>query len=316
MVKEPDNQVDMSYERHVAHYEQFLSDPTSIEVGKSWANSDTVDAWRHNRMYALLDPLLETVPGAHWLTIGDGRYGTDAHYLLSKGARALATDISDALLVKAHYDEYIQAYQCENAECLSFADASFDFVLCKESYHHFPRPMLGLYEMVRVTKQATILIEPIDFLSDSLITLGVLKVWRLKKRFAGMIKRARTDAASTGYPDSWEPVGNYVYTISKREMIKAALGLGLEAVAFRGLEDYYCSGVEYEKVHPASPLLRKIQRRIYLLEWLTRLHLKPPSLLAVILFKELPSEALNQRLLQEGFEMKHLQRPSCTPISA
>ena len=47
----------------------------------------------------LSNPLLSDVWGASWLTVGDGRYGTDAHYIFSKGVRnVLATDISDYLL--------------------------------------------------------------------------------------------------------------------------------------------------------------------------------------------------------------------------
>ena len=29
-----------------------------------------------------------------WLTIGDGRYGTDAHFIIQNGGRAHATDFS------------------------------------------------------------------------------------------------------------------------------------------------------------------------------------------------------------------------------
>lgn len=48
----------------------------------------------------------------------------------------------------------------ENAEKLSSPNETLDFVLCKESYHHFTRPMLALYEMLRVATKAVVLIEP------------------------------------------------------------------------------------------------------------------------------------------------------------
>jgi hypothetical protein len=40
-------------------------------------------------MYQTIDPILKTEPEAKWLTVGDGRYGTDAKYILDKGCEAL-----------------------------------------------------------------------------------------------------------------------------------------------------------------------------------------------------------------------------------
>src|SRR5690606_3411078 len=108
---------------------------------KAWLRPDTVNAWRLERMYSCAIPLLEAYPDASWLTVGDGRYGLDAMYLRSRGAKALATDISGILLEEAKAQGLIDDYRVENAEHLSFASESFDFVFCKESYHHFPRPM-------------------------------------------------------------------------------------------------------------------------------------------------------------------------------
>lgn len=57
---------------------------------------------------------------------------------------------------------YIYNYSKENLESLSFNNESFDFVLCKESFHHLPRPYIGLYEMLRVSKIGVVLLEPYD----------------------------------------------------------------------------------------------------------------------------------------------------------
>ena len=54
----------------------------------------------------------------------------------------LVTDISSNLLKEAKDIGYISKYKQENAESLSFQDDEFDYVFCKESYHHFPRPMM------------------------------------------------------------------------------------------------------------------------------------------------------------------------------
>lgn len=131
-------------------------------TAKPWLLDGTIDSWRHARMYAFTDPITSVFKKASWLTVGDGKYGRDAHYLEQQEANVLATDISDVLLKKAKKEGYVEKYKKENAECLTFKDNSFDFVLCKESYHHFPRPIVALYEMIRVAKKAVILIEPND----------------------------------------------------------------------------------------------------------------------------------------------------------
>jgi len=35
-------------------------------------------------MYQVIDPILAANPTAKWLTVGDGRYGNDANYILEK----------------------------------------------------------------------------------------------------------------------------------------------------------------------------------------------------------------------------------------
>lgn len=54
------------------------------------------------------------------------------------------------------------SYQQQNGEKLPFDSASFDVVFCKEGLHHLVRPVLGLYEMLRVARKGVILIEPFD----------------------------------------------------------------------------------------------------------------------------------------------------------
>lgn len=151
-----------SYVRHTEHFKKYAYGGEKEEFARIWLEEDTVDAWRHRRMYQAIDPIIEAIPKAKWLTVGDGRYGKDAHYLLQKGCDVIASDISDFLLQEGKKAGYISNYKQENAEKLSFNDDEFDFIFCKESYHHFPRPMIALYEMIRVARQGVILIEPND----------------------------------------------------------------------------------------------------------------------------------------------------------
>lgn len=70
----------------------------SLDLYRDWFDSGTVDLWRHLRMLSSLDPLLEEFPGARWLTVGDGTYGTSSIYIGKKAGDALPVDINISLL--------------------------------------------------------------------------------------------------------------------------------------------------------------------------------------------------------------------------
>lgn len=190
----------------------------------------------------------------------------DADGLARKKAKTwLNSDISDVLLKEAKEIGYIDAYSQENAENLSFADREFDFALCKEAYHHFPRPMIALYEMLRVTKKGVVLIEPTDeYWASSFIEVLVMNIKNFIKIILGK-KVVR---------HNYEEVGNYIYSISPREIEKVAVAMNFKAVAFKGINDYYQPGVEYEKATNNSKLFKKIKRKISLQNWQCRLKLK------------------------------------------
>jgi len=147
-----------SYREHETHYEGHGGDGEHTEDAETWLRSDTVDAWRHERKHRSLDPLLEAESESKWVTIGDGRWGREAAYIEEHGHNAIATDISDELLREAVEKGLIQEFSKENAEDLSFDDERFDYAFCKESLHHFPRPYLAIYEMLRVSQKGIVLL--------------------------------------------------------------------------------------------------------------------------------------------------------------
>jgi ubiquinone/menaquinone biosynthesis C-methylase UbiE len=146
-----------SYELHIKHIGKQTDDKLKI-----WRDEDTTDAYVHNEVYNLLNPIVKACPSADWLTLGDGRGGTDAHALKIRGAKAHASDLTTQHLEKAVEAGFIDECSAQNAENITFADEYFDFVLCKESYHHFPKPMIAVYEMLRVSKCGVVIIEPCD----------------------------------------------------------------------------------------------------------------------------------------------------------
>ena len=58
----------------------------------------------------------------------------------------------------------------------------------------------------------------------------------------------------------FEPDGNFICSISAREMEKVALGLNLPHVVFKGLNDYYIKGGEYEPADARKSSLFKRMR--------------------------------------------------------
>src|SRR6187397_1742744 len=90
-----------SYKRHAEKFQDDLADESRIARNRTWFDKDTANHWRHARMYAVVDSFRSELESS-WLTVGDGRYGSDAIEIAEKGfANVLATDISETLLKEA-----------------------------------------------------------------------------------------------------------------------------------------------------------------------------------------------------------------------
>lgn len=288
-----------SYIKHQNHYDDYAEDGDRAVDARKWFLEDTVNFWRHMRMHRLLDPVLEANKNALWLTVGDGRYGQEAHYILEHGSKAVATDISDTLLQEGARAGYISDYRKQNAEDLTYGDREFDFVLCKESLHHFPQPLRALYEMIRVSKTGVVLIEPTD------LKIGATLRWKI---FRTTVDSARKLTGRSGGHQLFEETGNFVYGISRLEMEKVALGLNMPMMAIRGINDYYVQGLEDEKTDRSSRMFKKVKQRIAMNNILCRLGFKPHSTTCVILFHDPIEKDLEQRLSDAGFEIVQLPK--------
>lgn len=193
-----------------------------MDLPSRYTHANSIDNWRHTRMLDLTRPIRHAFPDSRWMTVGDGRYGSDAAYLHAQGAEVIATTLTDERLRHAHAQGYFPAYRAENAERLSLADNSIDFVLCKEAYHHFPRPPVALYEMLRVVRTAVVLIEPLD---NPRLLDGV-------KRVAKFVLRGDRE-------QRFEPSGNFLYRLNVRELAKLMTAMGGQTIAFKGINDFY-----------------------------------------------------------------------------
>jgi Methyltransferase domain len=279
-------------------FEQWSYDRHSVEereqagIPSSYTAPDSIDAWRHRRMLDTLLPLLEAHPNASWLTLGDGNYGSEAHYLQECGADATASSITDATLGWACERGYIRKYRAENAEALSVAAASFDFVMCKESYHHFPRPPLAFYEMWRAASYALVLIEPMD------------GPRRMLDWFKYVVKRLlRGDAT-----DQFENSGNFIFRVNVREVEKMATALNAASIAVKRYNDCYYAKAARDR--RGAPTAGNLITSLLLLaqDLLCALRLLNHGLATVIVFKDEIAVPLRERLERAGFGVVRLPK--------
>ena len=286
-----------SYEAHMSHHKKHFEE--GLDYLYALRNPKSLARRTLCRVYNVFHSLLKE--SCSWLTIGDFT-GVEAMYLTEQGQKAMASDISDVYIKEAHRLKLIDAYDRINVEQIEYGEDAFDYVLCKESFHHFPRAYLGLYEMIRVAKKGVVLIEPTDVFCkmSSLVFLKNLcdlfnpnlinKLW--KNRY------------------SWEVVGNYVFKLSEREVEKAAMGMGLPCIAFKGvnirLKPIPESWGDQKKIPIDKRLERKLDRYITRRDLLCKLGIIPHNHLCAIIFKEKPSAELLEDLRRDHFQVIEL----------
>lgn len=293
----------IKYDNHEEAWSEVLFDEERGKIGRTWLEQkSTLDRWRHDRMYNLLKPVIDFNNALSWLTVGDGRYGTDASALLKLGAtNVMCTDISDRLLKIGNETGFITDFSAQNAEDITFDNNQFDFTLCKESYHHFPRPHIALHEMLRVSKLGVILIEPLDSKIEPKILNRILQ---LIKRISGKL--------NNNYEHEFEPIGNYIFSISERELEKVQLGMHRRYIAYTYVNDYYERGYEFISLETSDKTeIKKIKKAkliIRIRDLLVKYNLISAGLLCAILFKEEPSSSLVKLLRNSGWHLKKLPR--------
>lgn len=283
-----------------------MREPEYHTLHASWLREDTVDFWRHRRMYETVAPLADFYRNKQWLSIGDGRYGLDARRLNRMfGIDVFPTDISADCLERGKTLGLIERFGVENAEQLSFPDNAFDIVFCKESFHHFPRPILALYEMIRVSRIAVILIEPND--RCSLNHPRVVFRYMAKMLFNAAFPRKNIGEGRYSFfadlPGSYEESGNYVYSLSAREIEKIVRGANFGGFAWKGLNDYYIKGCEFEPAIHGNPMFESIRGRIRKLDERCR---KMPlfcdwSIKTGVVFKKNVDPTLKAKMVSAGY---------------
>lgn len=312
--------VEKHYARHAKHFENDLVDADRIRISESWFDESTADYWRHARAYECAELLSGSGLEATWLTVGDGRWGLDAFRLRKKGyTSVLATDISEALLRRAKEKGLIDTYAVENAEKLSFLDRSFDYVFCKESLHHFPRPYVALYEMLRVARKGVFIIEPNDTYDFVFPEMQAARLGIRARIMAGLrLMKSSVIGRRTGgdrrpavkyNPPDWESSGNFVYAISRREVEKIALGLNLPQIVVKGLNDHYVKGCEFEPADEVrSAVFRELISVIRGKDELCRRGVADSNLIMAGFLLDQFDAGTAQRFVAEGWDVVDLPR--------
>lgn len=276
------------------HHAEVPLSPEYAAKAAAWLDERTTDYWRHDRMRQCLLPLLGR--RQRWLTVGDGRFGADANWLIRNGQDVVCTDIQGETLAAAASSGTIGEYAVANAEQLPYPDGAFDWALCKESYHHMPRAPLAFYELARVTRKGVVFIEPID--SEPARWWGhlTLPVFNLVK------------SRNHAYEDS----GNYVFSLSRHEVEKLMLGIGLTRYAFRDISDCFIEGGEGEIGD--GPLRRRMRRNIRLRDFVKNI-LGLSAQLGIFVVTH-PGTALPAELQRSPWSVRDLPpNPYAAPVS-
>jgi len=161
-----------------------------------------------NKELIELEPFVHTLAGESAISVCDGR-AVEASYLKSNGLIVTATDLYPEYLHKAFEGGAIDNFSEEDAENLSYKAEEFDWGIVKAGLHHLPRPIMGIYELLRVSRKGIFILEGHDGY--------FLRVLR-KYLFPGR---------------DWEPSGNYVYRFRERELAKLCLSLNIPAYAVK-----------------------------------------------------------------------------------
>ena len=276
---------DKSYQKH----EEFIAKGIDQNYIKMLFDKNNPIYHFNMVFFRNIDPILDS--NDKWLTVGDFS-GIDAAYIKKNGCYTVATDLSTKTLEEEVMPfGLIDECSVQNVENLKYENNSFDYVCCKEAYHHFPRPSIGFYEMIRVAKKGIIIIEP----NDIGISFPALSFVRniLDRINTGLLKKIWKNQYS------YEVVGNYVYKISLREFEKMAVGLDLPMIAYKGFNS--AMGARWQ-----SKQIQNIKRTI--IDILCKLTLIPYQHLSIVVFKEIPDTKTIKNLKSANYKIYNLPK--------
>ena len=269
----------------------------------------TVSGWRQLRMIDFASSFKSETD--HWLTIGD-YYGYDTVRLNKLGVHQVTPSNLTTHALKINKSKgLIPDYLEINAEKIDLPDNSFDYVMCKEALHHMPRPYLAIYEMLRVARKGVFVIEP----NDVLPTIDLIKNTH---SFSHSVEHDEMFGNKIIYRDKdhnqflskiidwWEHgPSNYVYTLSKREIVKISNGLGIPAFAIKTFNDYYDPAYGEDRAVTGHLGFDKTCEQIQLYDQLCANTGIPKHYITAAFFKQSPNVGVVDQLKLDGFDFHY-----------
>ncbi|MDR2745639.1 MAG: class I SAM-dependent methyltransferase [Desulfovibrio sp.] len=265
-------------------------DPATTSKEERLRFDRSIGYWRQMRLLSAIDPLLESFPGAEWLSLGDGRHAIEARYVETRGGRGTPADITDYVLKTDVEAGIISRYRVEFFEKLGTADGSYDFVLAKDALHHCAQPWLGIYEMLRTAREGVCFIEPYDH-----------AFWHSHLSFP-------PDSAPPAWHGFEDGVGNYIYSFMDREVAKLCMGMGLPFLACKGFNDCYDPKLDPLEAVEGSPQLAAVQNFLEEADQKSAAGEQGYALIAFVILKRPPLSGLREKFARAGFRVVPLPR--------
>ncbi|MFZ5441074.1 MAG: class I SAM-dependent methyltransferase [Myxococcota bacterium] len=160
---------------------------------------------------------LHVQPGERVLDLGCGP-GDGCEALAQTGAIAIGLDYSQGMLRAAHRQASLRGRLLRgDAGALPFADASFDKIVCTNSFHHYPRHLAALREMRRVLRPGGVLglVDPrkdhlfgwaaIDLVENALFGLDDVRIFSVPHWYR-LLSEAGFASARVDVGPWWHPV--------------------------------------------------------------------------------------------------------------
>src|ERR1051325_6569019 len=146
------------------------------------------------RLRKMMEIIGTSLNGKSVLSVSGGD-GDEADFLQRQGAIVTMTDLSPVAVETASVRNPAIRSMKMDSETLAFADGSFDWAIVRDGLHHLARPLKGLYELERVSREGFAILEGQDSLLDRLLV-------------------------KLGLGENWAPAGGYTYRFTRRELQK------------------------------------------------------------------------------------------------
>lgn len=160
---------------------------------------------------------LRLVPGQRVLDLGCGP-GDGTVIITGAGATGIGLDYSLGMLGSARGEPMLAGRLCRgDAGLLPFRDASFDKVVCTNSFHHYPDHRAALKEIARVLKPGglLVLVDPrrdhpfgrlaIDLVEHLVFGLREVRIFSVAE-WHGLLKAAGFSDVRVEVGPVWQPV--------------------------------------------------------------------------------------------------------------